>query len=62
MGLKMGNLCVIWARFDPKGGKPYPLRDAISQQWIKIFEFRKKRLNPYMQAIKICEREINLKF
>ena len=58
----MGNLWVILARFDPKGAKPYQLRDAISQQRIEIFEFCKKHLNPHMQAIRVYERENNLKF
>ena len=34
----------------------------FSQQREKIFEFRKRRLNPHMQGSKICEKEQNLKF
>ena len=58
----MDHLWLIWAQFGPKRVKPCQLRGSISRQWVKIFEFRKKRLNPHMQDIKICEREKNLKF
>ena len=50
----MANLGPIWSQ---KGTAMPTSGVSISRQWVKIFEFRKKRLNLHMQDIKICERE-----